>query len=207
MIDWNAMTDAEIARELELGRVVQDQRIARTRIPEQVERLARQYLAAENVEPEEPWRAPSGAHNAYPKGWKVQHNGKMWESTTPSNVWEPGVSGWIETTATDPNAPAPEWITPTGAHDAYGKSAMVTYGGRTWRSEMGNNVWAPGVHGWVIVEPPAEPEAGVEAWVQPVGATDAYPIGSVVSHNGMTWVSEVDENVWVPGEYGWVEQV
>ena len=40
-------------------------------------------------------------------------------------------------------------------------------------------------------------------WVQPTGAHDAYNIGDKVTHNGKTWVSDVDNNVWEPGVYGW----
>lgn len=42
-------------------------------------------------------------------------------------------------------------------------------------------------------------------WVQPLGATDAYSKGDKVSHNGSHWVSDVDNNVWEPGVYGWTE--
>ena len=53
---------------------------------------------------------------------------------------------------------------------------------------------------WVRVDNPAEewPE-----WIQPVGATDAYPMNAKVSHNDQHWVSIVDNNVWEPGVYGW----
>ena len=40
-------------------------------------------------------------------------------------------------------------------------------------------------------------------WVQPIGASDAYAINSQVSHNGSHWISDVDNNVWEPGVYGW----
>lgn len=40
------------------------------------------------------WRQPAGAHDAYPLGAKVTHNGKRWTSTADANVWEPGVYGW-----------------------------------------------------------------------------------------------------------------
>lgn len=55
---------------------------------------------------------------------------------------------------------------------------------------------------WVRVDNPAEeyPE-----WIQPVGATDAYPIGAKVSHNGKHWISTVDNNIWEPSVYGWDE--
>lgn len=55
---------------------------------------------------------------------------------------------------------------------------------------------------WVRVDNPAEefPE-----WIQPLGATDAYPMGAKVSHNGKHWISTVDGNVWEPSVYGWDE--
>lgn len=42
-------------------------------------------------------------------------------------------------------------------------------------------------------------------WSQPIGAHDAYPLGAKVSHNGKKWTSDVDNNVWEPGVYGWTE--
>lgn len=55
---------------------------------------------------------------------------------------------------------------------------------------------------WVRIDDPAIewPE-----WIQPVGSTDAYPMGAKVSHNGSHWTSTIDGNVWEPGVYGWVE--
>lgn len=43
------------------------------------------------------WEQPDST-NPYAKGDKVTHNGKMWVSDIDSNVWEPGVYGWIEIT-------------------------------------------------------------------------------------------------------------
>ena len=62
--------------------------------------------------------------------------------------------------------------------------------------------WTPtaAVSLWARTDDPREewPE-----WVQPVGASDAYVINSQVSHNGSHWISDVDNNVWEPGVYGW----
>lgn len=46
-----------------------------------------------------------------------------------------------------------------------------------------------------------------EAWVQPAGAHDAYPVDWVVTHKDTTWVSLMAANVWEPGVSGWREQV
>ena len=49
-------------------------------------------------------------------------------------------------------------------------------------------------------------DSDIPIWTQPLGATDAYAKGDVVTHNNKTWVSDVDANVWEPGVYGWTEQ-
>jgi hypothetical protein len=46
---------------------------------------------------------------------------------------------------------------------------------------------------------------GCPLWVQPLGSADAYAKGDEVSHNGQLWESDVDNNVWEPGVYGWTE--
>lgn len=40
-------------------------------------------------------------------------------------------------------------------------------------------------------------------WIQPTGASDAYMASDKVSHNGKHWTSNIDNNVWEPGVYGW----
>lgn len=50
-----------------------------------------------------------------------------------------------------------------------------------------------------------DPSVEYPEWAQPLGAHDAYPLGAKVSHNGKKWVSDVANNVWEPGVYGWTE--
>ena len=45
------------------------------------------------------WRQPTGAQDAYNKGDRVKHAGKVWASLVDANVWEPGVYGWTESVA------------------------------------------------------------------------------------------------------------
>lgn len=40
------------------------------------------------------------------------------------------------------------------------------------------------------------------AWEQP-DSTNPYMKGDKVTHDGKTWVSDIDNNVWAPGVYGW----
>lgn len=46
-------------------------------------------------------------------------------------------------------------------------------------------------------------DTGTPIWTQPLGATNAYHTGDVVSHKGELWISTADNNVWEPGVYGW----
>lgn len=48
-------------------------------------------------------------------------------------------------------------------------------------------------------------ESGYPEWVQPLGASDAYNTGDIVSYNGTLYESTVDGNVWSPDAYpaGW----
>ena len=42
----------------------------------------------------------------------------------------------------------------------------------------------------------------IPAWEQP-DSTNTYKKGDKVTHNGKMWVSDVDNNSWEPGVYGW----
>lgn len=42
----------------------------------------------------------------------------------------------------------------------------------------------------------------IPEWEQP-DSSNPYMSGDKVSHNGSTWVSTIDNNVWEPGVYGW----
>lgn len=46
-------------------------------------------------------------------------------------------------------------------------------------------------------------EDGYAEWVQPLGASDAYNTGEVVSYKGELYKSTCDNNVWEPNVYGW----
>lgn len=50
-------------------------------------------------------------------------------------------------------------------------------------------------------------EEGYPEWVQPLGATDAYNTGDIVSYKGVLYRSLINGNVWSPEAYpsGWEE--
>ena len=103
--------------------------------------IARSVLAAQGQVEGDEWVQPTDATNAYPKDWTVTHDGKTWVSLTPANVWPPGVSGWRE--IVDESAGAPEWVQPTGSHDAYQTGDTVTFEGAEYTSLIDGNTWSP----------------------------------------------------------------
>ena len=148
-MDYTTMTTAEVSQILadayaELGR-----RDTISRAPAEAEALAARYAEALGRADGDQWVAPTGAHNAYPQGAIVTHQGKTWESLIPNNVWTPGDSGWRENVADG----YPAWVQPAGAHDAYAKDAKVTHKGRIWTSTAANNTWEPGAYGWNDIGP------------------------------------------------------
>lgn len=50
-----------------------------------------------------------------------------------------------------PSEEYPEWVQPTGAHDAYAQGAKVRHNGKKWTSDISANVYEPGVYGWTEV--------------------------------------------------------
>lgn len=64
-----------------------------------------------------------------------------------------------------------------------------------WTPDTSTSLWAK----ILIPDPEVIPE-----WEQP-DSTNPYSAGDKVTHNGKTWVSDVDNNVWEPGVYGWTE--
>lgn len=63
-----------------------------------------------------------------------------------------------------------------------------------------NETYIPGeaVSLWAEVLIPS----GIPEWVQP-DSTNPYMKGDKVKHNGSTWVSTIDYNVYEPGVAGW----
>ncbi len=152
-IDWQAMPDEEFYTEVNAANAEQRRRTVLSTAPAKVDAINAAVLSAEGIQDGDPWRQPVGAHDAYPRGASVTHNAADWESLMSGNVWEPGVSGWQQKTGD--GSPAP-WIQPTGAHDAYQMGDKVTHNAEVWVSTANDNVWEPGVYGWVI-DTPSDP--------------------------------------------------
>lgn len=118
---------------------------------DQMDKLVRDMLAASGQVEGGEWVQPTDATNAYPRDWTVVHGGKTWVSLTPANVWEPGVSGWREVVE---EGAVPEWVQPTGAHDAYQTGDHVSFDGDEYVSLIDSNTWSPTEYpaGWEKVK-------------------------------------------------------
>ena len=97
----------------------------------------------------------------------------------------------------------PEWTTDTD----YTTGFKVQYGGKLYKcltAHASQADWTPDASPslWAKVLIPA-PDV-IPEWEQP-DSTNPYMQGDKVTHNSKTWVSDVDNNVWEPGVYGWTE--
>ena len=105
-------------------------------------------------------------------------NGKVYRSTIENNVWAPSAypQGWEEVTAEDEQEPptepeqpeegggetgdeedpykdVPDFVQPTGAHDAYNVGDRVKYNGHVYESTIANNAYSPDAYpqGWKLL--------------------------------------------------------
>lgn len=86
---------------------------------------------------------------AYAVGDRVQYNGVLYkcvQAHTSQADWMPDATPalWVIVSVEE----WPEWIQPTGAHDAYDKDAVVSHNGKHWKNTIDANVYEPGVYGW-----------------------------------------------------------
>lgn len=97
----------------------------------------------------------------------------------------------------------PAWKTDT----SYTKGQRVRHGGILYivlQAHTSQDSWtpdaAPSLFAKVLIPDPDV----IPDWQQP-DSTNPYSKGDKVKHNGKTWESTVDNNVWEPGVYGWQE--
>ncbi len=85
----------------------------------------------------------------YLTGMLVQYDGNLYRVIQPHNSqpnWTPDkVPALFVRVSVEE---FPEWVQPTGAHDAYMKGAKVSRNSKHWISDVDNNIREPGVYGW-----------------------------------------------------------
>lgn len=118
-------------------------------------------------------------------------------------VIEQAAESLTDETALDNPELFPEWK----EGEEYAMGQRVRRDGVLYKTLQAHSAQA----GW---EPPAapslfakvlipDPEAEtLPAWEQP-DSTNPYMKGDKVTHNYRNWISNIDNNVWEPGVYGW----
>ena len=86
---------------------------------------------------------------AYAVGDRVKFNELLYrcvQAHTSQSDWTPDVvpALWVRTYTDE----WPEWVQPTGAHDAYNTGDKVSHNQKHWVSDIDANVYEPGVYGW-----------------------------------------------------------
>lgn len=72
------------------------------------------------------------------------------------------------------------------------------------QEHVSQTVWEPGAAPSLFAKVLIPDDGTIPEWEQPE-STNPYSKGDKVTHNGKTWVSDIDGNVWEPGVYGWTE--
>lgn len=145
------------------------------------------------------------------------------QAHTAQEAWTPvaAPSLWAKVLIPDENV-IPEWEQPDSTNP-YQIGDVVTHIGKTWESTVADNVWEPGVYGWVEVEddkvsdgdlssdgPGSENTDSGDAgssmpeWEQRYGH-NPYMSGDKVLYNGNVYESTFDGNTYSPDTYpaGW----
>ena len=88
---------------------------------------------------------------AYAVNDRAQYNGTLYkciQAHTSQADWMPSATPALwKTVSLDEY---PEWVQPTGAHDAYNIGDKVTYNGQHYVCTSNANVYAPDVYGWQL---------------------------------------------------------
>ena len=89
---------------------------------------------------------------AYAVNDRAQYNGTLYkciQAHTSQSDWMPSATPALwKTVSVDEY---PEWVQPTGAHDAYNIGDKVTYNGQHYVCTSNANVYAPDVYGWDLI--------------------------------------------------------
>ena len=88
---------------------------------------------------------------------------------------------------------------------SYQKDYYLTHNGKLYKvlqTHTSQADWSPDAAPSLFAEVlPGQDGTEIGEWVQP-GSTNPYMAGDQVTHNGKTWESLIDDNVWEPGAQG-----
>ena len=154
------MTEAEIAEEKQKIQLAKAEEKSRPLTAEEVNAmLIRQQINGLTVDDNTALRMVEfypewAAGMEYPVGHKVQRSGALYkclQAHTSQSGWEPNnaPSLWAKVLIPDETV-VPEWEQPDSTNP-YRAGDKVSHNGKTWVSDIDNNVWEPGVYGWTEV--------------------------------------------------------
>lgn len=122
--------------------------------------LIEQAMATGDLTPEQQEQATAlfpkwdGNGHEYVVDDRVQYDASLYrcvQAHCSQPDWTPGSAPSLWSRASDPGEEWPEWIQPTGGHDAYVKDAKVSHNGKHYISNIDGNVWEPPTQ-WTEVE-------------------------------------------------------
>ena len=90
---------------------------------------------------------------------------------------------------------------------AYTTGQRVIYRGvlyKVLQDHTSQETWTPEAAPSLFAKVLIQDETVIPEWEQP-DSTNPYSKGDKVTHNGKTWISDIDNNVWEPSVYGWTE--
>ena len=96
---------------------------------------------------------PAWELKAYVVGDRVRYNSTLYkcvQAHTSQTGWTPDATPalWVAVSLDE----YPEWVQPTGAHDAYNTGDKVSYNGKHYISTIDANTYAPDVYGWEVTK-------------------------------------------------------
>lgn len=114
----------------------------------------------------------------------------------------------LRTSATDPQAMDAPAVYPTWKENVeYMVDERILYNDILYKvitAHTSQSDWTPDVSASLFAKVLIPDVNVIPEWEQPE-STNPYMTGDKVTHNGKTWVSTVDNNVWEPSVYGWEE--
>lgn len=118
-------------------------------------------------------------------------------------IIEQAVKSLDDTTALDAVWLYPKWT----AGVTYEADTRIRYGDTLYTiltAHTSQSDWTPDTAPSLFAKVLVSDDGTILAWEQPE-STNPYMLGNKVIHNGKTWESTCDNNVWEPGVYGWDE--
>ena len=177
--------------------------------------------ALDNIDVFPKWRAGV----SYEMGDRVRYNEvlyKVLQAHISQEDWTPDIAVSLYVNIADPQEEFPEWVQPTGGHDAYNTGDKVSHNGKHWISLIDANVWEPteeAVTLWEEVplpneepsepEIPEEPSEPEEEQIPLFVVGQVYNTGDKVLFEDKIYKSLIDNNVWSPTDYpqGWTDEL